>query len=277
MRAAFGAGLSVLSFLLVAACGSPEPARIRADVARAKLVTHDRPEQERGRFAGMQMPADDLDAEVEIAPTPAAKHRCEVGEWKSCGLEPPEQGEKPSHVMTCILMADGSTAFYKAPCNTPLVVSFDDAPIAFTTPRSDASSFLIGTSDRTEWVSAATPWLALDRDGSGCIDAERELFRFDALADLDENRDGRIDARDAAFAQLVLWSDRDQDRRCTKDELTSLQGAGIVALDVDYVTPAAGVSGSYEGERAATLFRGAGGTGALRRGRIVDVYLSPLD
>lgn len=276
MRAAFGAGLSVLSFLLVAACGSPEPAAIRPDVARAKRVTHDRPERERGRLAGMQVPADDLEVEPAEAPAPAPKQRCEVGEWKACGIDVPVPGQKPAHVMTCILMADGSTAFYKAPCNTPLVVSFDDAPIAFTTPRSDASAYLIGTSDRTEWVSAATPWLALDRDGSGCIDGERELFRFDALADLDDNRDGRIDARDAAFAQLVLWSDRDQDRRCTRDELSSLSDAGIVSLDVDFVKPPAATRGSYEGERAATLFRPASG-GPARRGRIVDVYLSPLD
>ena len=123
-------------------------------------------------------------------------------------------------------------------------------------------------------MSARTPWLALDRDGSGCIEQQSELFRFDELAALDDNRDGRIDAEDGAYERLVLWSDRDGDRRCVASELTTLRDAGVVALDVDFAPKPPHAFGSHEGEVATMVYRADGG--APRRGRIVDVYLAPM-
>jgi hypothetical protein len=156
----------------------------------------------------------------------------------------------------CIEFTDGSRRF--PIINTPLVVVFDDAPVTFT--QSNAV-FHIGEDDRTEWVSAATPWLALDRDGSGCIESERELFAgFDELAKLDANHDGRIDDRDPAFHELLLWSDRDQNKQCTAVELTSLG----FPIDLAH-TDASPAPHSYEGETAVL---------PTRPGRVVDVYLA---
>jgi hypothetical protein len=176
-------------------------------------------------------------------------------------------------MMTCQLDDGGRWRWNAAACETPLVLAFDDAPIVFT-KAPISTSFA-----PTEWVSARTPWLALDDDGSGCVESADELFGptadgpngFAKLARLDENGDGRVDARDPAWARLLLWSDANQDRVCTVSEIRTLADAGVVSLATAYTAPKTIPFGSYEGERGTFSF------GADRRGRIVDVYLAPLD
>lgn len=201
---------------------------------------------------------------------------CELGEERPCfprGISPRVDGAPL--MMRCIETPDGSRRFLRALCNTPLVLAFDDAPIGFSEAP---GTFAIGVSARTEWVDARTPWLFLDADGTGCVEDQRELFGGDAttangfekLARLDDDRDGRIDARDAVYARLALWADRDQDRACSPREVVSLADAGVVAIDLAYVTPPVPrAEGSFEGERAS--FVAADG----RRGRVVDVHLAP--
>lgn len=171
-------------------------------------------------------------------------------------------------VAHCQLDFDGAWRWNRASCNTPLVLSFDDAPVAFTKPAGGA----------TEWVSARTPWLALDANGNGCVDGEEELFAptgddtngFAKLARLDANGDGRVDARDPAWSSILVWSDTNQDRACTSDEVRSLADHGVVALATEYAPPPSIPFGSYEGERGAFFMSGGA------RGRIIDVYLAPL-
>lgn len=159
-------------------------------------------------------------------------------------------------------------------CNTPLVVAFEGEAIAF---RSDARAFAFrGEPVVTDWPTAKTPWLALDRNGDGVIAGGDELFGdgvpgarngYDALAQLDANRDGVIDANDPAFASLVLWADRDGDRRGEPDELTPLADL-VVAIPLAHARDVRCTArGDCEGERGALLRR----DGA--RGAVVDVYL----
>jgi hypothetical protein len=144
-----------------------------------------------------------------------------------------------------------------------LVVALDATPVKFTKA---GAVFTIGNAYRTEWVTARTPWLALDRDGTGCIEHEGELFAgFAELAKLDANRDGRIDAKDPAFAKLVLWDDADQDKRCTPNELTRLSAA-FERLPLASAPRERPKLGSYEGD-TALLSGGA---------RLVDVHLAAL-
>ena len=186
--------------------------------------------------------------------------------------------------MRCARAPAGNFVFDRSSCNTPLVVAFDGDRVSFGAP---AGTFAIGSSARTEWPSSRTPWLAHDRDGSGCVEDERELLGpaadptgrarsgFDALALLDDDGDGRIDRRDVAFARLALWFDRDQDRRCIPEEMVPVERAGIVAIELA-AAPARPPerAGSFEGETAIVTARGP--DGAARRARVVDVYLAPL-
>src|SRR5690606_13463790 len=138
----------------------------------------------------------------------------------------------------------------------------------------------------TDWPTAATPWLALDRDGSGAIEAGSELFGsatvlgrgvladngFTALAALDHNRDGRITAADPAFSRLLLWADHDADRRSTAWELTPLADLGVIAIGLTYrEDPRCDDRSNCEVERAAFTFRDA--LGRERVGEIIDVHL----
>ena len=103
-----------------------------------------------------------------------------------------------------------------------------------------------GFAEKTGWIDAKSGILVLDRDGNGKIEAGKELFGdrtilddgktassgFAALAALDSNHDGVIDAKDAKFSELRIWIDKDGNGVSTPDELLTLEEAGIKSLNL---------------------------------------------
>ena len=168
--------------------------------------------------------------------------------------------------------------------NTPLVIAFDNQPVAFAT-TAGTFAFAPGHAAAADWPTAATPWLALDRDGDGAITSGAELFGNDstmpdgshpangfvALAALDANHDGRIDAADPAFASLVLWTDANGDRRSSPDELRPASSRLESISLTNQLVARCDARGNCEGERAAIRWRDA--DGATHDGTVVDVYL----
>ncbi len=169
---------------------------------------------------------------------------------------------------------------------TPLVLNLDGAPLSFE-PAGAASFDIEGRGEclSTDWPTM--PWLALDRDRDGVIADGGELFGsgtllrsgarahdgFEALAELDIDGDGMITAADPAFADLVLWSDADNDRRGELRELVPLAQINLVAIHLDYDRRVeCDVRGNCGAERSVFEFRGS--TGALERGEIIDVHLA---
>ena len=76
-------------------------------------------------------------------------------------------------------------------------------------------------------VSGNDGWLARDLDGDGEIDGVSELFGesgdgFADLALLDTNADGKIDAQDAAYDELLVWQDANEDGITQDGELLSV-------------------------------------------------------
>ena len=186
---------------------------------------------------------------------------------------------------------DGRELFYfdwqtDPECNTPLVLSFDAAPVRFeASAGAPAFDFAATGTCATDWPSA--PWLALDRDLNGQIDSGRELFGsgtrlasgrraahgFEALAELDADGDGRVTPADPRFAELVLWSDHDSDRAGDLAELVPATANGLVAIHLDYQRRGeCDDRGNCGYERAAFEYRDV--TGQPRIGEIVDVYLA---
>jgi hypothetical protein len=159
-------------------------------------------------------------------------------------------------------------------CDTPLVIAFDEDPIALE-PESDSTfAFHPGIPVATRWPTDRTPWLALDRDGDGKITSGEELFGdstplgdgrtapdgFAALTALDANHDAVIDRRDPMFAALVLWADRDANRTTDPGEL-SPAAATIVSISL--------APDRYAS--AKITWRDARGT--LHDGVVWDIYL----
>jgi hypothetical protein len=110
-----------------------------------------------------------------------------------------------------------------------------------------------GAPDLMSWTDRGEGFLALDRDGNGSIDDGSELFGnftrlangsralngYLALAELDSwvfsgNGDGVIDADDAAFDSLWLWTDRNHDGESQPEELKTLGEAGVLRIGLDY-------------------------------------------
>jgi|GEM_PF-4716351 iron-regulated protein frpA len=83
---------------------------------------------------------------------------------------------------------------------------------------------------------------------------------FEALAALDDNGDGKVDAQDAAFAHLRVWQDKNSDGIASADELFTLESLGIFSLatayDASTWTDANGVEHRGEG---AFAMKDAGG------------------
>lgn len=105
-----------------------------------------------------------------------------------------------------------------------------------------------GFAEKTAWVGKDDGLLVWDRNNNGQIDSGRELFGsetllangkqaangFAALAELDSNGDGVIDANDTAFAELRVWKDANGDGRTDAGELLTLAQAGVQSIDVAY-------------------------------------------
>jgi hypothetical protein len=187
----------------------------------------------------------------------------------------------------CYLDSDCHTQWAFGGCDTPLVLSFDGADPELVADPQHGFTLSAGLSQVTDWPTARTPWLALDRDGSAAIEDGSELFGsmspmagggrvphgFAALAELDANCDGLITAADPAFSRLVVWADRDGDRTSSSAELSSLGERGIIALELAFTRAShCDARGNCGIERASFRFADAGG--AERSGMIIDLHLA---
>lgn len=207
--------------------------------------------------------------------------------WGACVTTPACVPGTVNGCMTCEVDKNG-VPFIFDDCpqgeSTPLVLSFDGAPVEY---GSAGKPFDLGICAATDWPTARTPWLALDRDRSGHIDGGSELFGsatrlrsgsladngFTALTELDADHDGKITAADPKFAELVLWADGDADRRSSGLELQPLAALGLVAIELGYSSDRrCDARANCEVERASFVWRD--GLGREQTGEVIDVHLA---
>jgi len=134
-----------------------------------------------------------------------------------------------------------------------------------------------GVLTKTGWAGKDDALLVWDRNANGSIDTGAELFGdftvlpngslapngFAALAALDANGDGILDATDPAFAELRLWRDTDQEGVTGAGELIPLQDAGIVSLNLANTLKNQGLSNGNQLTREGSFTRADGTTGGM--------------
>ena len=103
-----------------------------------------------------------------------------------------------------------------------------------------------GIRTATGWINKNDGFLVYDRNGDGVINNGSELFGdntllkngeratngYQALAELDDNGDGKVDTADSAFAKLRVWRDLNQDGISQEGELLTLEEAKVKALNL---------------------------------------------
>ena len=134
----------------------------------------------------------------------------------------------------------------------PLVFDLDGDGITTVSLEESNAFFDLdnnGFAEKTSWVGAKEGLLAYDKNGDGIINGGNELFGdrtlmkdgktlassgFAALAEYDDNKDGKIDSNDAIYTLLRIWQDSDGDGIASAGELKQLVDLGIVSIGLSY-------------------------------------------
>ncbi len=208
---------------------------------------------------------------------------CMPGDSQSCFPGDPDFGS----IMQGCQLVDGVPAWDENACNTPLVLSFDAAPIQMLASSAAFDIAGAGMCLSTDWPAAHNPWLAIDLDKNGFIDGGHELFGsgsvlgsgrhaangFVALTSLDSNHDGKISAADERFGEILVWRDEDGDKLSLPFELSALTDEGVQSIDLGYeLREQCDERGNCGRERSSFEFVGA--SGRVQVGEVVDVYLA---
>ncbi|HEX9931573.1 MAG TPA: cadherin domain-containing protein, partial [Allosphingosinicella sp.] len=127
----------------------------------------------------------------------------------------------------------------------PLVLDLDGDGAEIRARRKSGARFDMdgdGSADDSGWIGRGDGFLVIDANGNGRVDDAAELSllglragaknSFEALAALDSNRNGRIDAGDARFGELRVWADRNGDGATDEGELGTLAERGIASIDL---------------------------------------------
>ena len=134
---------------------------------------------------------------------------------------------------------------------SPLILDLDGDGVVETQSKTEGIYFDHtgdGFAEATGWAGADDGLLVRDLNGDGAINNGTELFGnntrlkngqyaangFEALKDLDSNKDGKLNSADAAWNSLRVWKDTDADAQTDAGELLSLANAGVREIKLAY-------------------------------------------
>jgi len=137
-----------------------------------------------------------------------------------------------------------------------------------------------GNREHTAWLEKGDAQLVVDVNHDGKITTGSELFGehtklpngslakdgYSALAQYDTNNDRVIDSQDAAFGNLLLWNDANQNGKSEEGELSNLQKNNVKAI---YLDKSNGITFEQSNENGnlilnETSFSGANGSSIIR-------------
>jgi Ca2+-binding RTX toxin-like protein len=132
-----------------------------------------------------------------------------------------------------------------------------------------------GFAEQTGWASSDEGFLVMDRNEDGIINDGKEFFGsetllsngtkaangFQALVELDDNQDGKIDANDAVYANLKIWKDADGDGYSSSDEFLTLSEAGVASINTSYTDSTMVDAQGNEHRQVGSFTRSDGTTG----------------
>lgn len=155
-----------------------------------------------------------------------------------------------------LCVALGAMGCWQGQCYTPILIDVNGDGYKMTNVDNGVNFKVLSNFPLTKvsWTAEGSDdaWLVLDRNGNGTIDSGEEQFGnatlqpwsmekngFKALTQYDHvfnggQEDGVIDGRDAVFAQLRLWCDRNHNGISEPDELSDLRSAGVFGIDLNY-------------------------------------------
>lgn len=136
--------------------------------------------------------------------------------------------------------------------NCPIVVNTGTDPWQFTGVDNTVWFDMDGDGDkeRTTWTKrdSSLAFVVRDLNGNGRVDGAGEFLGdstlrrdgtraahgFEVLQELDDDGDGRVSATDAAWASLLLWTDRNHNGISDPHEIVPISGSDIRALATKY-------------------------------------------
>ncbi len=163
---------------------------------------------------------------------------------------------------------------------SPLMIFFDEKRPHFN----NITDFDMGTGLKTHWPEKNHPGYFVALPQKNKVISKNQLFGeekdfsngFLKLAQHDQNRDGKIDAKDPVFKKLVLWKDR-TGRGMYRAQDTILLHKKVKSIDLKYSSQIEAVGANAEfREKSFIDIQKSAASGSQNQGEVIDVWLKPV-
>ena len=127
---------------------------------------------------------------------------------------------------------------WQQPYTDPVAIDLNGDGVISTIGLNGSNSVYFGGDGKkiaSGWLGKEDGWLVLYENGKIQLFGLQTGNGFIELAKLDSNKDGVLDANDAAFANLKVWTDKNQDANVQSGELLSLNDLNIVSFALNAV------------------------------------------